>query len=324
MMDRRTLLALAASALAAPPLAAQSGQRPKIGFVSAVDRNPQHYAAFETGLRESGMEPGRSLEILERYAGGSLERLRSQIDELAGLGTSVFVTAGDNAMQAIQERAPDVPIVAAVISNYGNVVLGGSINRPPGNVTGFSNLSAEMAVKRLDLLRKVVPGLDKVVILVNPRTISRGGRQAEAYVNSAQSLKIAVRLQPLGSRVELGAALRKARGEGAGGVIVFRNFLFETRRDEILAAIASAGLPSMFEERFYVERGGLISYSTNLVDLVRRAGGYAARVLAGTPASDLPIQLPTKFEMVVNAKAAKGLGLSLPNEILVSADEIIE
>jgi len=323
-MDRRTLLALAGSAAAMPSLSAQSGRKPKIGFVSAVRRNSEQIAAFEIGLRESGMQPGRSFEILERYADGNLERMRSQIDELAGLDMAVFVTAGDNALQAIQERAPEVPIVAAVLSNYGNVVLGGAINRPPGNVTGFSNLSAEMAVKRLDFLRKIVPGLDQVVVLVNPRTISRGGRQAEAYVNSAQSLKISVRLLPLGSRAELSAALRKARGEGAGGVIVFRNFLFETRRDEIMAAIAAAELPSMFEERFYVEMGGLISYSTDLVDLFRRAGGYVAKVLGGTPAGELPIQLPTKFEMVVNAKTAKRLALTLPNDVLVSADEIIE
>ena len=323
MIDRRVLLALGMSVVVMPASLARAGQRPKIGFVSAVQRNAEHFAAFEAGLRESGLEPDRQLEILERYADGDLATVRRQIDELAGLGIAVFVTAGDNAMRLIRERAPKVPIVVAVLGNYGNVVLGGSISRPPGNVTGFANLSAELAAKQLDMLREIAPGLNSVAMLVNPNIANPTG-QPDAYHNAAQSLGMTIRTLSVRPGMDLVAALREAKIAGAQGVVVYRNFLFETMQVEIAAAIAAVGLPSMFEERFYVDMGGLISYSTNLADLFRRSGSYVAKILAGTSPSELPVQLPSKFELVVNLKTAKTLGLEIPPSILLRADEVIE
>jgi putative tryptophan/tyrosine transport system substrate-binding protein len=311
MIDRRTLLTMAAAATTAPAVRAQSTpKRPIVGLISAVGRNVEQMTAFEAGLRENGLEPGRHLDIVERYAEGNIEKMRRQIQELAGLNPAVFVTAGDNAMRLIQERTPKVPIVVAVLGNY-------------GNVTGFANLSAELATKRLDILREVVPGLDHVVLLVNPNIVNPTG-QPDAYRNAADSLRMTIRMLPVRPGMDVSAAIHDARDGGARGIVVYRNFLFETVRAEIAAAIASARLPSMFEERFFVDMGGLISYSTNLADLFRRSGGYVAKVLAGTTPGDLPVQLPSKFELVVNLKAAQALGLAIPPRLLVLADEVIE
>jgi putative tryptophan/tyrosine transport system substrate-binding protein len=324
MMDRRTLLLGGCGALTASTLHAQTPpRRPLVGFVSAVGRNAGHVAALEQGLREAGVEPGRTIDIAERHADGDLARMKGHIDELVKSGASVFVTAGDNAMRLIQDSAPRVPIVVAVLGNYGNVVIGGSLSRPPGNVTGFSNLSAELAAKRLDILREIVPGLTRVALLVN-RQIANSTGQPEAYRNGARSLGIDLREVTVEQGNDIVVALAEAKAAGARGVVVYRNFLFETRHKGVLAAIAAAGLPSMFEERFFVEGGGLISYSTNLVDLFRRSGGYVARILAGARPGDLPIQLPTRFELVINGKTANALGLTIPPTLLAFADEVIE
>ena len=327
MIDRRRLIALgpaiAASGIAARAGAQTTGRAPVVGFVSAVGRSADHIGAFEAGLREAGLEPGRSVTIIERYADGNLDVLRRNIDEIAALSPAAFVTAGDNAMRLIQERSSNVPIIVAVLGNYGNVVMGGKINRPPGNTTGFSNLSAELAAKRLDLLRELVPGLDLVAFPFNPNVVNPTG-QPEAYRNAAASLGIKLLNIAVEKATDFKAELMAAKAAGARGIVVYRNFLFETMRAELAAAIVASSLPSMFEERFYVTLGGLVCYSPNLADLFRRSAGYAAKVLAGTPTHELPIQLPTKFEMVLNLKAAEALRLTLPPTTLLRADEVIE
>lgn len=328
MMDRRQIArCLAASAaVVASPFAARAQratQRPIVGFVSAVGRNDAHVAALATGLREAGFEPDRQLDLVERYAEGDLERLKHQIDELVRIGASVFVTAGDNAMRLIQERDPKAPVVVAVLGNYGNVVIGGSINRPPGNVTGFSNLSAELAAKRLDLLREMVSDLKHCALLVNPAVANAKG-QPEAYRNAAASLGIKLAEINVGPGNDLTAALYVAKAAGARGLVVYRNFLFETRRADIAAAVTASALPAIFEERFFVEMGGLVSYSTNLTDLFHRSAAYVAKILKGAKPSDLPIQLPAKFEVVVNQRAAQALGLTISPSVLIRADEVIE
>ncbi len=322
MIDRRTFVAVLANAVGAPVALAQSAaKRPIVAFISAVGRNADHVAAFEAGLRESGLEQGRHFDVVERYADGDLGKMGRQIDELAGLGPAVFVAAGDVVMRAIQERSPKVPIVVAVMANYGNVVLGGSVARPPGNITGFSNLSAELAAKRLDIFREAIPALDQVVVLVN---LAMENEAPAAYRNAGDSLGIKVRLLPVQVDMDFTAALREAKSDGARGVIVYRNFMFETVRWKLVSAIVSTGMPSMFEERFFVDMGGLFSYSTNLTDLFRRSGGYTAKVLTGTSVNELPIQLPAKFEFVVNLKAALALGITVPQSVQIRADEVIE
>ena len=324
MIDRRALLLAGCSGMVATRLCAQAPvRRPLIGFVSAVARNEEHSAAFEKGLRAAGLEPGQHVEVAERHAAGNLSLMQQHIDELVKLGTAVFVTAGDNAMRLVQERQPSAPIVVAVLGNYGNVVIGGSISRPPGNVTGFSNLSAELATKRLDILREIAPGLARFALLVNRQVASPTG-QPDAYRNGAQSIGMTLREVTVDKDNDLADALREAKTGDVQGVVVYRNFLFEIRRADITAAIATAGLPSIFEERFFVEMGGLVSYSPSLPDLFRRSAGYVAKILAGANPSDLPIQLPTRFELVINGRTAKDLGLTIPPTLLTLADEVLE
>lgn len=303
----------------------QPAQQPIVGFVSAVGPSQRHIDAFRQGLGEHGRRQGQNIRIEERYAEGDIARLKRQIADLIALGTQVFVTAGDHAMALIQEQAPAAPIVVAAAGNYGNLTMGGSISRPGGNVTGFAVLSADLAAKRLQLLRDVIPGLKIVTVLINP--VNPAGPTfpaVDAYRNGAKALGIAMRELPVTPGLDLTAALRNERSAGSGAVVAYRNFLFESRQADITAALAASGLASMFEERFFVKAGALMAYAVSLHDLFRRSAGHVAKILDGARPADLPIELPTRFELAVNLKTAAALGLTIPPTTLVLADEVIE
>jgi putative ABC transport system substrate-binding protein len=308
------------SAPCAPARAQQA--LPIVGFISAVGRTDRHIEAFHQGLIEHGRQPGRHVRIEERYADGDLERLRRQIAELIGLGTRVFVTAGDNAMLLIQAQAPQAAVVVAAAGNYGNLTLGGSISRPGGNVTGFALLSADLSAKRLQLLRDIMPALRRVSVLVNPTAPS--APPVEAYRSGAASLGIEVRVLEVTAGLDLTAAFATERAAGSDAIVAYRNYLFESRHDEIIRALAVSGLASAFEERFYVRAGALMAYSVLLPDLFRRAAGKVVKILDGARPADLPVELPTRFDLTVNARTAKALSLTIPPAILIAADEVIE
>lgn len=322
MIGRRKLLAALASS-AALPRAVRAQSLPIIGIVSLATRSSRHIEAFVNGLTELGRVPGKHLQIEERYAAGDVSRLKDHIAGLLKLGTSIFLATGDNAMLIVQEQAPNAAIVVAPAGNYGNLTMGGTISRPGGNVTGFALLSADLAAKRLQLLGEVVPGTKRVTVLSSPQSVTPP-LQIEAYRNAGQALGIEVRLLPIMPENDLVAAFAAEKAAGTQAIVGFRNFRFEARQSDITMALTTSALPSMFEERFYVKAGGLMAYTVDLSDLLRRAAGYVVKILDGAKPSALPIELPSRFELIINRTTVSALGLTIPPAILIRADEVIE
>jgi putative tryptophan/tyrosine transport system substrate-binding protein len=323
-IGRRKFLATLGAA-AAWPLAARAQQRsgvPAVAFISAASRNPSLIEAFERGLREQGRIPEQTIRIVERYARGDLNLMRDQISEVLGEGASVFVTAGANATRAIQELSNTASIVVANLDSFEAAGVT-SINRPPGNVTGFATLGSELVLKRLEFLREMITDLQRVIILWNPSNATHPLYLA-AIKKAPESLRFDLRPLPVAASTDLEAALRIERAAGAQAVIAFRDFTFETKRAEIVHAVMAAGLPSAFDERMFVDLGGLMSYSPSHRDLFRRSAEYVVKIIDGAKPTHLPIQLPTKFELVINLKTARALRLDVPLQLQQLADEVIE
>jgi putative ABC transport system substrate-binding protein len=325
MTTRRTVLAtLSTGMIAWPwPLAAQSGPMvPSVCFFALAGRDRSLIEAFEQGLREQGRIPGETIRIVELYGEGSRERMRSQLAELFARGTRVFVTAGPNAARMVHEVSNEAAIVVASLESIEAAGVG-SISRPEGNVTGFATMGGELNLKRLELLREIKPGLRRVVAVVNPKNRDHPHRLAAAQ-HAARALGVELLITEIVSREAIDAGLKQASAAGAEAAIFFRDFLFETFRSDVVAAAAAAQLPAVYDESAFVQLGGLMSYSPSRPDLFRRSAEYVVKILDGAKPADLPIQLPTKFELAINLRTAKALGLAVPPTILLRADEVIE
>lgn len=319
---RAAALGLGASLLVRCSAArAQASKRPIIGFVSAVGPREGHIESFRQGISEQGRR-GEDVQIEERYAEGDLTRMKAQIADLIAMGTRIFVTAGDNAMLLVQAQDPSAAVVVAAAGNYGNLTMGGSISRPGGNVTGFAVLSADLAAKRMQLLRDIVPGMQTISVLLNPASPS--AFPLEAYRNGANALGLVTRVVSVMPEVDLVTAFQGEREAGSQGVLCYRNFLFESRQADIIAALSASRLPSCFEESFFVKSGALLSYSPSLPDLFRRSAAHVVKILDGVRPADIPIELPTRFEIAINLKTARALQLEVPTSILFRADDVIE
>jgi putative ABC transport system substrate-binding protein len=248
--------------------------------------------------------------------------MRDQIKELLGQGVSVFVTAGTNAARIIQEQSGTAAVVVASLDSLHTAGIA-SISRPAGNVTGFATLSTDLMLKRFELLGQVVPELRRIAVLWNAGSPTHPAFLANLH-EAARPLGIDLRPIPVARDTDLGADLRQERANGVQAIVSLRDFFFETQRIAIVQAALRAGLPSAFDERMYVDAGGLLSYSPNHADLFRRSAEYVVRILDGAKPTDLPIQLPTEFELVINLKTVRTLGLEAPAALLLQADEVIE
>jgi putative ABC transport system substrate-binding protein len=300
---------------------AQPQRMPVIGFLSAAAPIERFSAAFRDGLREFGYIEGRSIRIEYAYAEGHRERLPRLVSELLARGADVFVTAGANAALAVTSAA-DKPVVAVGFSAPVESGLAGSLARPSGSITGFSALGEELYGKRLELLTEAVPGLKRVAVIWNPENASADGlfRSLEPI---AAALRIEIEPLPLRQASEL-AGIERAAASGVKGLLVLRDFVVESLSDEIIGRSNAALLASVFPHSSFVYGGGLMSYGASLPDLFRRAGGYVDKILKGSKPADLPIEQPTKFELIINLKTAKALGLAVPQSLLARADEVIE
>ncbi len=324
MMDRRQLLALAAAGLGTLPARAQQRLAvPTVGFIGLAKRDASFFEAFEFGLREQGLEPGRTVRIEERNGDGSRDGMRQAIAGLLASGVRVFVTAGDNVAHMVQEQSGDAAIVVASLESLDRAGIAGTLSRPDGNVTGFATFGSELIGKRMELLREILPGLQRLVVVINPTNLNHANRLA-ASRTAGVTQRIDIIVAEIASPADLEPQLRRARDAGGQAFMFPRDFLFESLRPEIVAATAAVGLPAMYDEGNFVHLGGLISYNPSRPDLFRRSAAYVVKLLAGARPADLPIQQPTKFELVINLKTAKGLGLTIPQSILIRADEVIE
>ena len=319
-MDRRTLMAVLAGGFLAAPLVIEAQQtRPlRIAWLSMAPH--PFISSFRAGLRDLGYVEGQSVVIDERYAEGQPDRLPGLVRDLIARRVDVFVTSGGAAALAAKDTTTTVPIVA-ITSNHVGVGLVRSLAHPGGNVTGLELLSADLSVKWLELLKATVPNLARVGVLADTSGPSTQFERMNAVASS-----LGLKLVRLGARDPAGidAAFTQAVRERVGGLIPLSSPVFAAHKRDIVSLAAKHRLPAMYEHRDFVDSGGLMSYGPNLDDVFRRAATYVDKILKGTKPADLPVEQPTKFELVINLKTAKALGLTIPQSLLLRADEIIQ
>ncbi len=328
MIARRKIVIAGATALAMArfscALAQTAAKVPVVGYLSAASRNEAFTRAFRQGLADLGYVEGRTIVIEERYAGGDPNRFPELIDDLLSRNVDVLVTGGAVVTQTVLERTVRVPIVVIAISNPAQLTTAvASLSRPGGIVTGFASVSMDLHVKQLELLREVVPGLSIVAVLARPPGAT-GTPERDFLERAARTLGMTVRHVVLTTAERVGPQLQAVRNDGAGALLVVRDFGVESMRDYIVRAAREARLPAAFEQRSFVEAGGLLSYGTSFIDLYRRAAAPVDKILKGSKPGDIPIEQPTKFELVINLKTAKALGLTIPPSLLLRADEVIQ
>jgi len=327
-MRRREFIALlggATAASAAWPLAAGAQTPPKIprvGFIAGASATGSFVGAFRKGLRELGYMEGQTIALEVRYAEGRLERIPELVAELVGLKMDVLVVGTSQAALAVKKATGTIPIVMIGADPVGLGVVA-SLARPGGNVTGLSAFNEEIIGKRLELLKELVPGLARLAVLRNPMMAAHATFWQETEVAAR---KLGVALQPLevlgpeDFEVAFGAATRG----NAQALIAFDDTLTLAHRPRIVTLAASSRLPAMYGFREFPDDGGLMSYGTSFVVLFRRAATFVDKILKGAKPADLPIEQPTKFELVINRKTANALGLTVPPTLLAQADEVIE
>lgn len=309
-----------------PVEAQQAGRVPLIGFVSGRSEptptapDPTT-AAFSQALRELGHVEGKNIRIEYRYAKGIQERIPRLVEELVQLKVDVLVSPVVQAISAAQRTTKTIPVVMMIAADPVAIGLIGSLAHPGGNVTGISRLTRDLTGKRLELLREVVPDLARVGVVWDPTS---PGISFKTYEAPARALKIDLRsLEVRGPRPDLPGAFREAAKSHFDALIVVRTGLLMVSRREIVKLAVKNRLPSMYEVSEEVEAGGLMSYSAADTESYRRAATYVDKILKGAKPAELPVEQPTKFELVINLKTAKQIGLTIPPHVLARADRVI-
>jgi putative ABC transport system substrate-binding protein len=326
-VKRRQFITLIGGAATAWPVAARAQQpaMPVIGFMSA--RSPAESAsveaAFRLGLKELGYVEGQNVHIAFRWAEGKYERLPALAADLVERKVSVIAAFGPPTAVAAKEATSAIPIVFNIGVDPVAIGLVPRFNRPGGNVTGVSFFTAALGAKRLELLRELVSRRGVVGILVNS-TISEGVTQARDLQEAAHELRQQIVVLNAATDAEIESAFTSIAQQGAIAIVVGSDPFFDSRRDRIIALAAQYSIPAIYHWREFAAGGGLMSYGASIADAYRQVGLYAARVLRGEKPADLPIVQPTKFELVINVKTAKALGLEIPPTVLARADEVIE
>jgi len=305
----------------APAHAQPSPRRPRIGVLANQDNPP--WQGFRQGLRELGYVEGGNVRIEWRWSEGRTERLPALAAELVALDVDVIVTSGTQAALAAKQATKRIPIVAALLSYPERMGLVASLARPGGNVTGLSTVSPELAGKRLELLKAIAPAVRRVAVLRNP-TNPMEQLGMDEFQAAAAVLGMQVVSADAPTPDDFRAAFAAVATQRAGALVVVGNPVNFKGRQQIAQFALASKLPSIFEERLFVAEGGLLSYAPSFLDMFRRSADYVDRILKGAKPADLPVEQPTKFELVLNAKTAKAIGLTVPQELLLRADEVIE
>ena len=327
-MQRREFITLLGGAAAAWPLRANAqqslGKVPTIGFLGSLSQSAQSTwtAAFVQRMREHGWIEDRTVVIEYRWAEGRGERFAEIATEFVGLKVDVIVTAGTDAVVAAKKATSVIPIVFGTAGDPVANGLVASLARPGGNVTGLSNQSADIAGKRIELLREVVPSLRRLGIMANIASYI-GVLEMRDALAVARTLGLGVAMLEIRKANDIAPAIEALKG-GADALYVVTEPLVNTNRVQINALALAAGLPTLHGQRPYVEAGGLMSYGANIPNLFRRAADMVDKILRGTKPSDIPVEQPTKFDLVINLATARALGLQVPEKVLALADEVIE
>jgi putative tryptophan/tyrosine transport system substrate-binding protein len=321
----KTVLLVLGSFLASIHFA--EAQQPKIARIAFINASSPaailaRYEAFRQGLRELGYVEGKNITIEYRYAEGKLDRLRELMAELVRLKVDVIVTAGPSATRAAKEATSIIPIVMAL--DYDPVGNGfvASLGRPGGNITGLSAVYPEMSGKQLELLKEIVPGLSNVAVI---GTSTQPGNAHAVRETELAAAAFGVKLQYLDvlAPKDIEAAFEGAKKAPTDAIVVLAGPVLLSHRTQIAESAVKSRIPVTYQASEYVEAGGLMSYGVTIADLHRRAATYVDRILKGAKPSQLPVEQPTKFELIINLKAAKQIGLTIPPNVLARADRVI-
>ena len=328
-MKRRQFISLLGGAAAAWPLAARAQQptgQPLVGLLSPLSAAAWVHilAAFRRGMRDLGYVEGANVAFAIRYADGQVARLPALANELVALKPAVIAVGSPAAVLETHKATRTIPIVGVTSDDPTAVGLAASLARPGGNVTGFWAEGDEALIgKQLDLLKHAVPGISRVGIMINPDDAA-DARSLKALPAAARALGLAVRVLDVRSAAELEPGFATAVREGLQGLHVSQTPLFNANRAQVTAMAARAGLPAIYGFREFAVMGGLISYAASLPHIYRQLAGLVDNILKGASPADMPIERPTTFELVVNLKTAKAMGLTIPEPFLLLADELID
>ena len=327
-MKRREFITLLGGAAAAWPLAARAQQStPVIGFLDA--RSPEAMAdrlrGFRQGLGEAGYVEGDNVTILYRWGENKLDRPPEQAAELVRRRVAVIIGSGGiHAIMAAKAATATIPVVFIVSEDPVRLGLVKSLARPEGNLTGINFYNSELVAKQLELLRELVPQAAAVAAFVNPASTNTFEATLRDIEPAGRAMGLQIKLLRASTSREIDAAFAALAPERPDALFIGNDAFFNSRRVQFVQLAAHHRLPAIYSGREYSEIGGLISYGTNIADAYRQAGVYAGRILKGAKSSDLPVLQSSKFELVINRQTARTLGLSVPDKLLVAADEIIE
>jgi putative ABC transport system substrate-binding protein len=326
-MRRREFIRLFSSTVIASPLTARAQQAAMlvIGFLNSgsAEATQTQVAAFHQGLSESGYVEGQNLAIEYRWADGDYKKLPRLAADLVGRHVSAILAGGPPAVVAAKAATITIPIVFTSGGNPVELGFVSSLRQPGGNVTGVSFLLNELGAKRLELLRELVPAATSVGLLVNP---TRPSFQSEVKntQQAAQALGVKLIVLNASTEAEIDTAFAEFSRQGIAALLLGADSFFQDRRDQIVALANRLPIATMYNLRTYVVAGGLISYAPSIAEVYRQAGIYVAKILKGAKPADLPVLQPTKFDLVINLKTAKALGLTVSNQMQLLADEVIE
>ena len=321
------LAVVLALSLALAPLAGeaqQAGKMPRIGVLGGTrSANPARIKAFREGLGELGYVEGKSIVIEWRFLEDKGDRLPALAVELTRLKVDVLVAFGPASTQAAKEATNTIPIVMAQVNDPIGAGFVASLARPGGNITGLSLMASELSGKKLELLKEIVPKLSRVAVF---GTSTLPGNEQSVKETELAAKTLGLQLQYLGVEdpKDLDTAFRNAVSWRAHAIIVLQSPVFGSRRKALVELAVKNRLPAMYPHSEYMDAGGLMFYGPSISDLFRRAATYVDKILKGAKPADLPVEQPTKFELVVNLKTAKALGLTIPQSVLLRADQIIE
>jgi putative ABC transport system substrate-binding protein len=328
-MRRREFITLLGGAVAWPRAARAQGDRVRrVGVLMPADENDPvaktYVSAFTQALSGLGWTESRNVRMDLRSAGSDINRIRALAHELVGLQPDIIATWGTPASVALQRETRTIPIVFTNVSDPVASGIVAQLDRPSGNITGFADFGeASLGGKWLELLSEIAPGRNRAAIMFNPDT-SPVSTFMPSLETAARLLKVAPIIAPVHSDVEIETAIiALGREPGSGLIVMPDNFTFG-HRAPIILAVARNNVPAVYWQSSFARDGGLLSYGPDLVDNFRRAATYVDRILRGAKPAELPVQLPTKFEMAVNLKTARALGLTVPPSLLARADEVIE
>ena len=324
-MTRREFITLLGGAAAAWPLAARAQQAgvPLVDLLLSTQMDDRQVGAIRQGLKDAGYIEGRNVAIKYRSGDGRFDRLPAMAAELAADAPAAIIALAPAAALAAKAATTTIPVVFAIGADPVDLGLVSSLNRPGGNVTGVTFFVNTLGAKRLELLRELVPSATVMGFLVKPTNPTSESQVADVRA-AARERGVDLLVANAGSERDIDAAFASFVQQRVNAIVIGADSPFLSRRDQLVGLAARHALPAIYNLREFVDDGGLISYGASITDAFRLVGGYAGRILKGEKPADLPVQQTVKFELAVNLKTAKALGLTVPDRLLVAADEVIE